>query len=131
MLRGGECGELLSISGTIWQRWGPGTMGKWRQVPEISGGGFMFDTGAHLLNTVADLAGEDFVEVAAWTDNRGVPWRPSAAVDRRGWNRARWSRSTAAARTVRACESDIRVFCDEAIRAHWRVGSGSGNPARR
>ena len=36
----------------------------------MSGGGFMFDTGAHMLNTVADLVGEDFVEVAAWLDNR-------------------------------------------------------------
>ena len=57
MLRSGECGELLSISATVWQGWGPGTAGKWRQQPEISGGGFMFDTGAHMLNTVADLGG--------------------------------------------------------------------------
>ena len=27
----------------------------------LSGGGFLFDTGAHMLNTVADLAGEDVV----------------------------------------------------------------------
>lgn len=31
----------------------------------------MFDTGAHMLNTVSDLAGEPFLEVAAWLDNRG------------------------------------------------------------
>jgi hypothetical protein len=33
----------------------------------------MFDTGAHLLNTVSDLAGEEFEEVAAWIGNRGTP----------------------------------------------------------
>ncbi len=44
-------------------------------MPEISGGGFMIDTGAHMLNTVADLAGERFVEVAAYTDNYGRPCR--------------------------------------------------------
>ena len=30
----------------------------------------MFDTGAHMLNTVADLVDEDFIEIAAWLDNR-------------------------------------------------------------
>ena len=73
MLRSGELGELLSISASVWQGWGPGTAGRWRQQPEISGGGFMFDTGAHMLNTVADLAGEDFAQVAAWLDTRGRP----------------------------------------------------------
>lgn len=30
----------------------------------------MFDTGAHLLNTVADVLGEPFTEVAAFIDKR-------------------------------------------------------------
>ena len=73
MLRAGEVGRLLTISATVWQGWGPGTVGMWRQDPAISGGGFLFDTGAHMLNTVADLAGEDFGEVAAWIDNCDRP----------------------------------------------------------
>ncbi len=72
ILRSGELGRILNIHGVIWQNWQPNTTGTWRQMPELSGGGFMFDTGAHLLNTVADLAGEEFVEVAAWLDNRGI-----------------------------------------------------------
>ena len=64
-------GDLLSVSATVWQNWGPNTAGTWRQTPEYSGGGFIFDTGAHMLNTVADLVNQDFVEVAAWMDNRG------------------------------------------------------------
>jgi len=93
MLRSGELGTLLSISATVWQGWGPGTAGRWRQQPEISGGGFMFDTGAHMLNTVSDLAGEDFAEVAAWLDTRGRP------VDTwGGWDRAPGSPCTAAGR---------------------------------
>lgn len=39
MLRSGELGKLLSVSATVWQGWGPGTAGKWRQDPAISGGG--------------------------------------------------------------------------------------------
>lgn len=73
MLRGGELGEVISISANAWQRWQGPTTGTWRQIPEVAGGGFLFDTGAHMLNTVVDLAGEEFVEVGAWLDNRGSP----------------------------------------------------------
>ncbi len=114
LLRSGELGKLLSISGTVWQSWGPGTSGKWRQVPEISGGGFMFDTGAHLLNTVADLAGEEFVEVAAWVDNYGRPVEILAAVIARLASGALVSLH-GCGETIRTCKSDIRVFCTDAI----------------
>lgn len=73
LLRSGELGPILSISGIVWQNWAAMTEGTWRQAPALSGGGFMFDTGAHLLNTVADLAGEEFEQVAAWLDNRSRP----------------------------------------------------------
>ncbi len=114
MLHGGELGDILNISATVWQNWKLLTAGKWRQVPEVAGGGFMFDTGAHLLNTVVDLAGEDFVEVAAWLDNRGAP------VDILGAVMARTGSGVLATLngcgdTVRSCSSDVRVFCTEGI----------------
>lgn len=114
LLRSGELGKLLSISGTIWQRWGPGTAGKWRQEPAIAGGGFMFDTGAHLLNTVADLAGEAFVDVAAWADNYGRPVETLAVVIGRLESGALVTLH-GCGETVRSCASDIRVFCTDAI----------------
>ena len=52
-IRRGELGELRSISATVWQHWDRRTGGTWRQVPAVSGGGFLFDTGAHMLNTAA------------------------------------------------------------------------------
>lgn len=73
MLRAGELGTLQSVNGMAWQNWKTNTAHTWRQQPQLSGGGFLFDTGAHLLNTTCDLVGEDFVEVAAWLDNRGAP----------------------------------------------------------
>jgi len=73
MLRSDELGEILNIHAVVMQDWKEATTGTWRQNPALSGGGFMFDTGAHLLNTVSDLAGEEFEEVAAWIDNRGTP----------------------------------------------------------
>ena len=89
MIRSGEIGSLLSISATVWQDWGPNTTGTWRQQPELSGGGFLFDTGAHMLNTVVDLAGEEFSEVAAWFDYNGRPVETLAVVIGRLLPRAR------------------------------------------
>ncbi len=73
LIQSGELGELLNVTGMVWQGWKAGTVGTWRQIPEVAGGGFMFDTGAHMLNTLCTLVGEDFASVAAWTDNRGTP----------------------------------------------------------
>ena len=72
LIQSGEMGQLLTVTGMLWQGWKNATVGKWRQVPEIAGGGFLFDSGAHMLNTICTLVGEDFATVAAWTDNRGT-----------------------------------------------------------
>jgi predicted dehydrogenase len=114
MLRSGELGKLLTISATTWQSWGPNTVGKWRQDPAISGGGFLFDTGAHMLNTVTDLAGEDFVEVAAWLDNYGRPVDILATVMGRLESGAMVTMH-GCGEAIRSCASDVRVFCSEAI----------------
>lgn len=73
ILRAGKIGVMQSVNGIAWQNWKTNTANTWRQMPKLSGGGFLFDTGAHLLNTTCDLVGEDFVEVAAWLDQRGAP----------------------------------------------------------
>jgi predicted dehydrogenase len=114
MLRSGEHGRLLSISATIWQNWGPLTSGSWRQVPEQSGGGFLFDTGAHMLNTVVDLAGEDFVEVAAWLDNSGRPVETMGVIIGRLASGALVTLH-GCGEAIPSCASDIRVFTEQAI----------------
>ncbi len=70
MLRSGEFGKLLSISGTVWQRWGPGTVGKWRQDPAIC------STPARTCSTLSPI----WPARRLWTWQRGrtttgVPWR--------------------------------------------------------
>lgn len=114
MLRSGELGKLLNVAAVVWQSWDIYTANTWRQVPAIAGGGFLFDTGAHLLNTTADLAGEEFVEVAAWLDNRGRD------VDITGSIMARLASGAlvtlgACGATIDSCASDVRVFCTEGI----------------
>jgi len=73
LLRSGQLGTIQSVNGFAWQDWKKNTANTWRQIPKLAGGGFLFDTGAHLLNTTCDLVGEEFSEVAAWLDNRGAP----------------------------------------------------------
>jgi len=114
MLQSGELGEMLNIHGVVWQSWRAFTVNTWRQQPAISGGGFLFDTGAHLLNTTADLAGQPFVEVAAWLDNRAAP------VDILGTVMARLESGAfvslgGCGDTVQSCASDLRIFCTRGI----------------
>jgi predicted dehydrogenase len=114
LLRSGELGRLLTISAVVWQNWGPAVTGTWRAQPEISGGGFLFDTGAHMLNTVSDMAGEDFAEVAAWLDNNGRRVDTLAAVIGRLQSGALVTLH-GCGETIPSCASDVRVFCSQAI----------------
>jgi predicted dehydrogenase len=114
MLRSGDLGTLLSISATTWQSWGPGTVNTWRQQPAISGGGFLFDTGAHMLNTVVDLAGEEFAEVSAWMDHCGRPVETMAVVIGRLISGVMVTLH-GCGEAVPSCASDIRVFTSKAI----------------
>jgi predicted dehydrogenase len=114
MLRGGEIGSILNINAMVWQNWASNTTGTWRQQPAISGGGFLFDTGAHMLNTVSDLAGENFVEVAAWMDNRSTPVDILAVIIGRLASGALVTLN-ACGEAIPSCHSDIRVFCTGGI----------------
>lgn len=114
MLRANQLGKILNITGMAWENWRTPNIGTWRQIPEVAGGGFFFDTGAHMLNTIADLAGEDFVEIAAWLDNMDTP------VDIRGAAIGRLK--SGALVTFNACgdtctrsTSDVRVFCQQGV----------------
>ncbi len=114
LLRSGELGSILNVVAFVWENWSDEYKGHWKQDARISGGGFMFDTGAHMLNTVADLVGEDFVEVAAWLDNR------ERSVDILGCVMARLRSGAlvtmnACGSAIPSCSSEIRIFCTDAI----------------
>jgi len=113
-LRANEFGRILTISGLVWQDWGRVTTNTWRQEPALSGGGFLFDTGAHMLNTVADLAGEDFCEVAAWFVDNGRPVETLAVAMGRLVSGGLVTLH-ACGETIPSCASEIRVFCEKAI----------------
>jgi len=114
LLRSGELGPILNISAVVWQNWATLTNGTWRQQPELSGGGFLFDTGAHMLNTVSDLAGDDFTEVTAWMEDDGRPVDIRSVVMGRLATGALVTMN-ACGSAIPSCHSDIRVFTAGAI----------------
>ena len=114
LIRSGTLGTVRNIDAQVWQDWNQNQTNTWRQNPELSGGGFMFDTGAHMLNTVADLAGEPFVEVAAFLDNLGQP------VDILGVVIGRLESGTlvtlnACGEAFESCQSEVKIVGTKAM----------------
>lgn len=66
-------GPLVSINAAIWENWAENYKGHWKQIPEISGGGFMFDTGAHMMNTVSKITSQPYARISAIMHNHGYP----------------------------------------------------------
>ncbi len=122
-LRSGQAGKILNITATIWEDWAHKYAGHWKQSPEISGGGFLFDCGAHMLNTIADLAGEEFVEVAAWLDNREKPVAILGAVIARLKSGALVTMSVCG-EAIPSIGSEVHIFCTEATIHTGAWGSG-------
>ena len=74
MIASGEVGALLNIGADGLAGLGDCRRpGRGARTRRSSGGGFLFDTGAHMLNTVTDIAGEEFAQVAAWLEDDGRP----------------------------------------------------------
>lgn len=69
----GKLGKISLISGWLSQGWMNSTAGKWRQDPKHSGGGQMYDSGAHVLNAMMWLVNSPVVEVACFYDRCGTP----------------------------------------------------------
>ena len=69
----GRLGKVQLVSGWLSQSWLKGTTNTWRQKPELSGGGQMYDSGAHMLNAMMWLMNDPVVEVACFYDKVGSP----------------------------------------------------------
>lgn len=72
-IESGELGELRTISAHCGQSWQRNSAGKWRQQPELSGGGMLMDSGSHLTDVLLWLAGRPVEQVSALVDNLGSP----------------------------------------------------------
>ena len=83
MIAAGEIGDVTGVAASVHQEWKALTEGTWRQDAGISGGGFLFDTGSHMINTVVDIIGDEVAEVSALLDNAGAPVEINSAVSGR------------------------------------------------
>ncbi|HUU43093.1 MAG TPA: Gfo/Idh/MocA family oxidoreductase [Planctomycetota bacterium] len=71
LLTDGTMGKLQLVTGILAQGWMKFTTGAWRQDPKLSGGGQMYDSGAHVLSAMMFLVDSPVREVFCWTDNKG------------------------------------------------------------
>ncbi len=106
----GRIGRVSAISAHLHERWKANNIGTWRQVPEISGGGFLFDTGSHLVNTMLDLLDSDVVEVSAFLDRASTPVEITSVVSGKFRNGVLFSLCAAGDSIL--CDSLLRVFGD-------------------
>jgi predicted dehydrogenase len=79
-LQAGALGELQTLTAHSCQGWKKNCAGTWRHDPEQSGGGQMYDTGAHLFNSIAWLVDRPVLEVFCITDNKGLQVDINAAI---------------------------------------------------
>ena len=73
LVRSKELGKLETVTGWLTQNWRNGTRGTWRQNPALSGGGQMYDSGAHLFNSLVWTVEQPVAEVFAFVDNLDTP----------------------------------------------------------
>lgn len=69
----GEIGRLTSVTASLSQEWYQLTEGTWRQVPSLSGGGFLMDSGSHIIDVLLWTTGMTPVEVKSQLQNHGAP----------------------------------------------------------
>ena len=68
----GQIGKVTYLSALQCQQWKKGTVGKWRQDPELSGGGQLNDSGSHLIDIILWTTGLAVDELSAYIDNLGT-----------------------------------------------------------
>ncbi len=69
----GNLGDLFFVESFVAQGWQRGTEGTWRQDPKLSGGGFLMDTGSHIVDIVLWSVPAKPVSVTATLTNNGAP----------------------------------------------------------
>jgi predicted dehydrogenase len=69
----GEIGKLTSITASLYQEWKQGTPGTWRQDPSLSGGGFLMDSGSHIIDVLLWTTGLTPIEVKPQLHKHGSP----------------------------------------------------------
>lgn len=114
LIASGELGPVHLIHALVWENWLRSVGGAWRQEPGMSGGGFLFDAGVHMLHTVIDLGG-DVDQVSALLNTANAPVDVNAAVIARLRSGTLASLGACGDSRAGSGGSDVRVFTSRAI----------------
>lgn len=69
----GVIGKVTSVTASLYQEWRQGTPGSWRQDPALSGGGFLMDSGSHIIDVLLWTTGLTPVDVKPQLHMHGAP----------------------------------------------------------
>lgn len=71
LIAAGDLGDIHLVQGTCAQPWIKHVGNTWRAVQALSGGGNLYDSGAHMFNAMLFLTGLSAEQVFAFVDNKG------------------------------------------------------------
>lgn len=71
----GKIGKVTSITASLYQQWWRGADDKysWRKDPKLSGGGFLMDSGSHVIDALLWTTGLTPIDVRAQLSQQGAP----------------------------------------------------------
>ena len=113
--RNGRYGALLSVSGCIWEDWKGRYQTSWKQVPTLSGGGFLLDTGAHLINTMTTIVGSSVQSVSAYQNSLNADVGIVSVAAGKFENGVLFCVNGSGDTQLRQCKSEISLFFERAI----------------
>lgn len=113
VISGGKLGNVTYISALQCQDWKRSQVGKWRQDPELSGGGQLNDSGSHLIDIILWTTGLAVDEVTGFIDNCETPVDINSALSMRFKNGAQ--ASIAVVGDARTFYEDFTIWGDEGI----------------
>ena len=108
-------GALLSVSGCIWEDWKDRYRTSWKQVPTLSGGGFLLDTGAHLMNTMTMIAGSAVQSLSAYQNTLETDVDIVSVAAGRLENGVLFCVNGSGNSQLGQCKSEISLFFERAI----------------
>ncbi|MBS4202704.1 Gfo/Idh/MocA family protein [Lederbergia citrea] len=106
----GEIGKLTSVTASLYQEWGQGTAGTWRQIPSLSGGGMLMDSGSHIIDVLLWTTGLTPVEVTTQMQKHNSP------VELDSFTSIRFENGVVAGLNIvgyAPCWHETYVFCGE------------------
>lgn len=110
----GEFGRILAISGIVSENWAGLYKHHWKQMPEVSGGGFLLDSGSHAINAIIDVAGCGIETISAQFSGEKPGVEITAVISGKMQNGALLT-LTACGNTVPPCLGELTLLCEQAI----------------